>query len=44
MGHAGMRASLPSREAIADTVELTMRGHGYDASWGSPAATSLSPA
>src|SRR5579871_1288059 len=31
MGHAGMRASLPSREAIADTVELTMRGHGYDA-------------
>jgi dihydroxy-acid dehydratase len=31
MGHAGMRASLPSREAIADTVELTMRGHAYDA-------------
>src|SRR5260370_15520665 len=31
MGHAGMRASLPSREAIADSVELTMRGHGYDA-------------
>jgi len=31
MGHAGMRASLPSREAIADTVELTIRGHGYDA-------------
>src|SRR5579885_2154697 len=31
MGHAGMKASLPSREAIADTVELTMRGHGYDA-------------
>src|ERR671927_344997 len=31
MGHAGMRASLPSREAIAETVELTMRGHGYDA-------------
>ncbi len=31
MGHAGMRSSLPSREAIADTVELTMRGHGYDA-------------
>src|SRR6266550_6984433 len=30
MGHAGMKASLPSREAIADTVELTMRGHGYD--------------
>ena len=31
MGHEGMRSSLPSREAIADTVELTMRGHGYDA-------------
>ena len=31
MGHEGMRASLPSREAIADTVELTMRGHAYDA-------------
>ncbi|MDB5427732.1 MAG: dihydroxy-acid dehydratase, partial [Phenylobacterium sp.] len=27
MGHAGMRASLPSREVIADSVELTMRGH-----------------
>src|SRR5215468_4077899 len=31
MGHAGMKSSLPSREAIADSVELTMRGHGYDA-------------
>ncbi|AWN37096.1 dihydroxy-acid dehydratase [Methylobacterium radiodurans] len=31
MGHAGMRASLPSREVIADSVELTMRGHAYDA-------------
>ncbi|GHF51662.1 dihydroxy-acid dehydratase [Seohaeicola zhoushanensis] len=31
MGHEGMRASLASREAIADTVELTMRGHCYDA-------------
>lgn len=30
MGHEGMRSSLPSREAIADTVELTMRGHCYD--------------
>mgnify|MGYP006266022517 CR=1 FL=1 len=30
MGHAGMYASLPSREAIADTVELTVRGHCYD--------------
>ena len=31
MGHAGMKASLPSREVIADSVELTMRGHCYDA-------------
>src|SRR4051812_3125902 len=31
MGHEGMRSSLVSREVIADTVELTMRGHGYDA-------------
>jgi dihydroxy-acid dehydratase len=31
MGHGGMKASLPSREAIADSVELTMRGHCYDA-------------
>src|SRR2546423_3957258 len=30
MGHGGMKASLPSREVIADSVELTMRGHGYD--------------
>jgi len=31
MGHGGMKASLPSREVIADSVELTMRGHAYDA-------------
>lgn len=31
MGHAGMKASLPSREVIADSVELTVRGHCYDA-------------
>ncbi|AMB45092.1 MULTISPECIES: dihydroxy-acid dehydratase [Methylobacteriaceae] len=31
MGHGGMRASLPSREVIADSVELTIRGHSYDA-------------
>jgi len=31
MGHAGMKASLPSREVIADSIELTMRGHSYDA-------------
>lgn len=30
MGHQGMKASLVSRDAIADTVELTMRGHCYD--------------
>lgn len=31
MGHEGMRSSLPSRECIADSVELTIRGHAYDA-------------
>ncbi|MFT4715768.1 MAG: dihydroxy-acid dehydratase [Paracoccaceae bacterium] len=31
MGHEGMKSSLASREAIADSVELTMRGHAYDA-------------
>ncbi|AWN42339.1 dihydroxy-acid dehydratase [Methylobacterium durans] len=31
MGHGGMKASLPSREVIADSVELTIRGHSYDA-------------
>ena len=31
MGHEGMRSSLASREVIADSVELTMRGHAYDA-------------
>src|ERR1700720_1516342 len=30
MGHDGMRSSLPSREVIADSVELTIRGHAYD--------------
>ena len=31
MGHDGMKSSLISREIIADSVELTMRGHCYDA-------------
>ncbi|KJS13393.1 MAG: dihydroxy-acid dehydratase [Hoeflea sp. BRH_c9] len=31
MGHQGMKASLASRDLIADSVELTMRGHCYDA-------------
>jgi dihydroxy-acid dehydratase len=31
MGHAGMKSSLVSREVIADSVELAMRGHCYDA-------------
>src|ERR671910_2610641 len=30
MGHAGMKSSLVSREVIADSVEVTMRGHCYD--------------
>jgi dihydroxy-acid dehydratase len=31
MGHQGMKSSLCSREVIADSVELTIRGHSYDA-------------
>jgi dihydroxy-acid dehydratase len=30
MGHQGMKASLVSREVIADSVELSVRGHCYD--------------
>jgi len=31
MGHAGMHASLPSREVVADSVELMALAHGFDA-------------
>jgi dihydroxy-acid dehydratase len=31
MGHQGMRSSLVSREVIADSIELSVRGHCYDA-------------
>jgi len=31
MGHQGMKSSLVSRDVIADSVELTIRGHSYDA-------------
>src|SRR3954470_9778394 len=31
MGHEGMRASLVSREVIADSIELMMHAHRYDA-------------
>ncbi|MFH1034235.1 MAG: dihydroxy-acid dehydratase [Pseudomonadota bacterium] len=31
MGHEGMHASLPSREVVADTVELMTKAHGFDA-------------
>jgi len=31
MGHQGMKSSLASREVIADSVELSVRGHSYDA-------------
>lgn len=30
MGHEGMKASLVSREIIADSIEVMMRAHGYD--------------
>ncbi len=31
MNHKGMRMSLISREIVADSIELVMRGHAYDA-------------
>lgn len=31
MGHEGMRMSLPSRELIADSVEVMIESHGFDA-------------
>src|SRR5437764_8178862 len=31
MGHEGMKSSRPAREVIADSVQLTVRGHAYDA-------------
>jgi dihydroxy-acid dehydratase len=31
MGHQGMKSSLISREVIADSIELSVRGHCYDA-------------
>ncbi len=31
MGHQGMKSSLVSREVIADSIELSVRGHCYDA-------------
>ncbi|MGN0812899.1 MAG: dihydroxy-acid dehydratase [Candidatus Coproplasma sp.] len=31
MGHTGMRYSLPSREIIADSAEILLRAHGFQA-------------
>ncbi|MDD1675786.1 MAG: dihydroxy-acid dehydratase, partial [Methanomicrobiales archaeon] len=31
MGHTGMRYSLPSRENIADSIELMVESHRFDA-------------
>ncbi|MEI9926785.1 MAG: dihydroxy-acid dehydratase [Sphingomonas sp.] len=44
MGHQGMKSSLVSREVIADSVELSVRGHCYDALVASRAATNHSRA
>jgi dihydroxy-acid dehydratase len=44
MGHQGMKSSLPSREVIADSVELTMRGTATTRWSAWPAATSRCPA
>ena len=43
-GPRGHALLLASREAIADTVELTMRGHCYDAIVGLRAAINRCPA
>lgn len=43
MGSEGMRYSLPSREIIANTVELTVKGHGYDAFIGISGCDKTSP-
>ena len=44
MGHQGMKSSLVSREVIADSVELTVRGHGYDALVEPPVAPTMTAA
>jgi len=31
MGHEGMRMSLPSREIVADSIEVMVESHGFDA-------------
>jgi len=31
MGHEGMQMSLPSRELVADSLELMVKSHGFDA-------------
>jgi dihydroxy-acid dehydratase len=31
MGHDGMKMSLPSREIVADSVEIMVEAHGFDA-------------
>lgn len=31
MGHEGMKMSLPSRELIADSLEVMVKSHGFDA-------------
>src|ERR1700747_1272216 len=44
MGHAGMKSSLPSREVIADSVVLSVRGHSYDALTGLAGCDKSQPA
>ncbi len=43
MGHEGMKASLPSREVIADSIELMCHAHGYDALVGLAACDKSEP-
>ena len=41
MGHEGMKSSLISRDVIADSTELTVRGHCYDAFVDPPVAATI---
>ena len=43
MGHEGMRASLVSREVIADSIELMVHAHRYDALLGLGACDKTNP-
>ncbi len=43
MGHFGMRYSLPSREVIADSVEIVLEAHAFDAAVLVPNCDKITP-